>query len=1012
MLVYMPVGAFADQVPEESPAADGFDDAMVEPEVNIENNDFTDETEEQEGSTEPEDINDENLNESDTRDLNGCSPEGGKALEDNGFTTEGHYELNFFSKSGITGLYPPLISDDSSEIGVDYEVNEGLAWRYSIACSEEGYAAYIAGNSYTKVANVSNIAFTVTGPGVFSFDYMVSTTSSGDDYALYYNINTPIDDDNYKTALNHGNYLAFRGLVYWTKVEFNVMVDDLDENGQATIYLAYYRGGTNVTNQNVVAVANVCYLSGQKTLVLNIDGEDYGYVTDGLNNSYCNGQNPITYHIGDTVELTAVPGEGCRFYGWSDGDNRFLSTNADYSFMISSDTILKAVFAPNGYYTAQRNGVFYADADNGLAQALAETVSGDIIIMLEDQTLTADAAIPAGAKLYIPFSAEYVTSGNANGDNAYPASVKIAGDDKTYRTLTINSSATLSVNGTLNIGGVIGHKSQGYQGHTSGSHGKIINEGTILIENGGILDCWGFIIGNGIVTAASGSAVYEPFIVYDFAGGWNTAQLYLKNQSPFKQYALQNIQSTLVLDSGSKLYGRCNLWADSNYNKVNIVFIGDRGMYQPADGATITRVYDGQKYINTNADIGRATYVFNGGMRLASLSMPIMGFAISTKDVEFPIPYNWEIVLEDGDYCIEGKVKLMPGAVLTVENDARLDVDGTLFVLDGLIQSDISGKRYPATGTLQADGFSASGQLFINGELIVGSGAIFGGIVQTETGEQDAATVTIKPDAVINSVDVQDGAVAGYDVNTSLFDLPARAYVYNIIDEGYTLQNLFPGRVYSAYDNVEWEIDSYAMVYAVNCSEAEADEDIPVVDGKYHQWAAATVALNEDRSGSWTTDHLCFDVNLLNNTIYDASDSSKVTVEGDYTPGQIPAGGNIAFTVANTEVGKGYVFQVAYVSGDDSQVILSADQEGIYTIDNVQKDVFITVTSCRLGDVNLDGKINLSDLLQLSKIIAGYVTPTPMHRLAANTNSDVEGRVNLSDLLQLSKYIAGYINVF
>jgi hypothetical protein len=78
----------------------------------------------------------------------------------------------------------------------------------------------------------------------------------------------------------------------------------------------------------------------------------------------------------------------------------------------------------------------------------------------------------------------------------------------------------------------------------------------------------------------------------------------------------------------------------------------------------------------------------------------------------------------------------------------------------------------------------------------------------------------------------------------------------------------------------------------------------------------------------------------------------------------------------------------------------------------VQKDVFITVTSCRLGDVNLDGKINLSDLLQLSKIIAGYVTPTPMHRLAANTNSDVEGRVNLSDLLQLSKYIAGYINVF
>lgn len=754
-------------------------------------------------------------------------------------------------------------------------------------------------------------------------------------------------------------------------------------------------------------------------LTLHVDGGDYGYVTAADGNGPYNTTVVLDYDFLDEVTLTASTREDGRFYGWVDGSGKFLTTDSTYPFVIDSDTELWAIFAEEDSYAARRNGEFYTENDGGLAQALGEAEEGDTIVMLEDQTLSGNATVPSGVKLYIPFQEGFVPSGRADGKtdsgSPYHASPRIATAAETYRTLVIDSGVTFTVNGTLNIGGVISYPGTSYNGHTSGWHGKVENSGDIVIENGGILDCWGFITGNGTVTTQGGSKVYEPFIVYDFAGGNNTQNLYLDNdQSPFKQYAMQNVQNTMVLNYGSKLYGRCNLYALSSYNKTDIVFLGDKGMYQPANDAVVTRTYDAGKFINTNGDIGKITYNFEGGMTLASLAMPIMVVPISTKNVDFPIPYNWDLVFANGDYKIEDKVKVMPGATMTLEDDASLSVEGTLFVLDGLIQSDMSGKSYPSTQILKDGGFSASGQLFVNGHMTVKRDGILGGTIQTQRSSENAAVITVESGAIVNSTGVQDGGVGYYDVNTTLFDLPARAYVYDASTEDYALEDLFPGRIYSSHDSsATYDAGSYPMVYAVDCTQLEwlaEDESqrIPVVSNAYHKWANGTVHVNEPRTGSWViTDYIYHDVNVESKTVYDPSDGSRTDVELDSV---IRAGDDLIFKVDTTELGQGYVYQVSYVSGAGDPVVLTVDNDGNYTISQVGDDVTITVTSCMLGDLSLDGNIDNADLMQLRKILSKTTTPTSLQALAGDTHAN--GDLDNADLMKLRKYLAGTIGSF
>lgn len=165
----------------------------------------------------------------------------------------------------------------------------------------------------------------------------------------------------------------------------------------------------------------------------------------------------------------------------------------------------------------------------------------------------------------------------------FKAEKNISTEQATY-SLSISNGAKLKVQGRLTVGAVIGYDNAGgYQGHTSGKHGQINNNGTIEVNEGGVLDVFGFVKGDGNVVVNKGGMVFEPFVITDYLDTIFTLSLFpfsafpigaiLPGQeagthiptmddmfnSPFMRYAVQNIQNTLTLNYGSSLYGRANL---------------------------------------------------------------------------------------------------------------------------------------------------------------------------------------------------------------------------------------------------------------------------------------------------------------------------------------------------------------------------------------------------------------------------------------------------------------------
>ena len=193
-------------------------------------------------------------------------------------------------------------------------------------------------------------------------------------------------------------------------------------------------------------------------------------------------------------------------------------------------------------------------------------------------------------------------------------------------------------------------------------------------------------------------------------------------------------------------------------------------------------------------------------MTFGALEMNVLGVQISTGECGFPLPYNLSMTLKNGSYNIPNHLRVMPGAALTVGRKATLTVGGSLYVLDGLKQGSMSGVRYASTEQLKNSGFSACGELTVDGgKLAVSSGASFGGVVQST----DSGSISIAEGASLTN-NVQDGGVGFYSDNTAIFEgFTARAYI------GGALQNLTAGE-YHAVGNNAFTLPSYTVKYVTN----------------------------------------------------------------------------------------------------------------------------------------------------------------------------------------------------
>ena len=547
--------------------------------------------------------------------------------------------------------------------------------------------------------------------------------------------------------------------------------------------------GEAFAGEDTAWIRNIFLSSGKDVMVdVKSSNESCGTVSgDNLN-------KPISE--GSKQTYTAKAQNGGQFYGWFDGSDKLLSLENTYTCVAKEGITLVAKFdKPAGDYEAW-------NMDKGELGEFAAVVraarSGDTVLLTKDATLSTDLTIPAGVALVVPFSASDET-GYQMGTTA--CTRPTIATRNAFRKLTVEAGKTLTVNGTLIVGGVQHAKDQNAQGQTSGDYAEIVCNGTVQVANSGALTVYGKITGSGTTRVANGATVKIPYLVTDYAGGTNTDALYGAKSFPFGQYATINVQNTMVVEGGASVVGMTSLFFWGSIHQQNIDLIGTASglIYLPV-GSTLTATYDAGKAVKTKVgnidlqDFGKTTLTISGGATGGKFDLSGYG----STGMYLNIPYTYDLVLKNGSYQMANLYRIMPGAAVTVAENATLNVSGGLQVADGWQQADKSGKSYPSSGVLATNSFSQSGSLLVNGTLNING--IFGGVAQTTGG----GVITTGADAKLNE-SFTSGSTDGYTDNLVSYSLPARIMV------GDTLTQMKTGAEYRAVSTETWTLPSYTM---------------------------------------------------------------------------------------------------------------------------------------------------------------------------------------------------------
>lgn len=541
--------------------------------------------------------------------------------------------------------------------------------------------------------------------------------------------------------------------------------------------------------------------------------------------------------------LAATAAQGYTFAGWMSKCGGRLSTDSTYPYTATegnNDTVWP-LFIKTGsaqYYIKDANPVvYYGFMDDAIAAA---GNSGTIVLFQSGSMYgTSGTSFDLGTRtLLVPYlatdlsiDAETATVEGGMNSTLEHANKKLVisnRDDmlmphnKVTYTLTIPSDTTVNVasGGKFVIGGTIccGHDSYiGIIGGTAGDHSNVQLEGTLNV--GGILSSCGYILGNGQINVANGGAAYQPFVAMDQRNGQYVVGTTTGNDNifPWNRYALMNIQCNVKLAEGASMKG----YIDAYTAAVDLVvttlkerhtvacqtIIGPSNALYNVAGGSVDISYDPNKHVNDvdyttgNAQygkglhdrVGTTTIEFNGNVSIGSLTLTLnvagSNYSVNSNTDYFPIPYNFQIHQNSGTFTVSQKLKLLPGALLHIHENATLNVTKQLAAMDGfsdqcdVTQATMSADkyaryRYPVAADLMAAGFCGTAQLIVDGTMTVSEGAAFGGVVQTN----GSGTVTMSgtPGLTVIMGPRSQERVSGTTANISgrtVYDLSPRLYV-------------------------------------------------------------------------------------------------------------------------------------------------------------------------------------------------------------------------------------------
>lgn len=526
---------------------------------------------------------------------------------------------------------------------------------------------------------------------------------------------------------------------------------------------------------------NYDYLDTKVTLVL-----QKATVTLAQNIFEFNFVNDASHEIGTTVKYNNI--EVTEPYTLTFEKNMFsaagthktTATLTADNFALSDNVVyvkVKGVKVGNNYYTIE--------------DALDVATSGQTIFVLNDTAFATQEiagvlyndvkfkTVKTGVTLLLPFN-ENDTVGHIgageDGSANYKATAALTGTAKLYKTLVIPEGIEVIVNGKLIVGAQTGTIAAGQkQNAVSGNYCEISLGGTITLNNA-TLEVYGYIKGNGEITA-NNTTVIENLYLSGWMGGTQSAVRYIGNdkidgaslaisgnlkidnptQFPFSQYELRSIQSRITINKGSKLQGYAKIATGkleqlgglvkvpAQINEAILTFISSDA--SNASSGLFRLVGNNSKIIKSmSGDRVRFDLFDEIKDGYTSLSVKVIKKTVNmtSEKVFFPIDGRTDITLKNGATFTQSYMfKALPGATITVESGGIYNLNGTLVMYDKSF-TDIS--TYPYPGASRGDA-----KLIVNGTMNV-NGALGGNVTS-----DNAGAVAVGANATISGVHSAEG---------------------------------------------------------------------------------------------------------------------------------------------------------------------------------------------------------------------------------------------------------------
>lgn len=462
------------------------------------------------------------------------------------------------------------------------------------------------------------------------------------------------------------------------------------------------------------------------------------------------------------------------------GTHKTTATLTADNFALSDNVVyvkVKGVKVGNNYYTIE--------------DALDVATSGQTIFVLNDTAFATQEiagvlyndvkfkTVKPGVTLLLPFN-ENDTVGHIgageDGSANYKATAALTGTAKLYKTLVIPEGIEVIVNGKLIVGAQTGTTAAGQkQNAVSGNYCEISLGGTITLNNA-TLEVYGYIKGNGEITA-NNTTVIENLYLSGWMGGTQSAVRYIGNdkidgaslaisgnlkidnptQFPFSQYELRSIQSRITINKGSKLQGYAKIATGkleqlgglvkvpAQINEAILTFISSDA--SNASSGLFRLVGNNSKIIKSmSGDRVRFDLFDEIKDGYTSLSVKVIKKTVNmtSEKVFFPIDGRTDITLKNGATFTQSYMfKALPGATITVESGGIYNLNGKLVMYDKSF-TDIS--TYPYPGASRGDA-----KLIVNGTMNV-NGALGGNVTS-----DNAGAVAVGANATISGVHSAEG---------------------------------------------------------------------------------------------------------------------------------------------------------------------------------------------------------------------------------------------------------------